>query len=52
MLLIDGVRYQEWTDLRETEDLEPMIQKHAKYIFGEKAEILSRNWVYTGRIRY
>jgi hypothetical protein len=42
MLLIDGVRYQEWTDLRETEDLEPMIQKHAKYIFGEKALYIDR----------
>jgi len=38
MLLIDGVRYHEWTDLKETEDLEPMVIKHAKDIFGEKTE--------------
>lgn len=42
MLLIDGVRYEEWTDLKETEDLEPMIQKHAKYIFGENALYIDR----------
>lgn len=42
MLLIDGVKYEEWTDLKETEDLEPMIQKHAKYIFGENALYIDR----------
>ena len=42
MLLIDGVKYNEWTDLRETEDLEPMIQEHAKYIFGENALYIDR----------
>lgn len=42
MLLIDGVKYEEWTDLKETEDLEPMIQKYAKYIFGEDALYIDR----------
>ena len=42
MLLIDGIKYEEWTDLKETEDLEPMIQKHAKYIFGENALYIDR----------
>jgi len=42
ILLIDGVEYNEWTDLRETEDLEPMIQKHAKYIFGENTLYIDR----------
>lgn len=42
MLLIDGVKYDEWTDLKETEDLEPMIQKHAKYIFGENVLYIDR----------
>jgi hypothetical protein len=42
MLLIDGVKYNEWADLRETEDLEPMIQEHAKDIFGENALYIDR----------
>lgn len=42
ILLIDGVRYNEWTDLRETDELEPMIQKQAEYIFGENALYIDR----------
>jgi hypothetical protein len=38
MLLIDGVKYEEWTDLRETEDLEPMVVEHSKEIFGDNTE--------------
>lgn len=38
MLLIDGVKYKEWTDLKETEDLEPMVIEHAQDIFGEQSK--------------
>jgi hypothetical protein len=37
MLLIDGVKYEEWTDLKETEDLEPMVIEHAQDIFGKNS---------------
>lgn len=42
MLLIDGKKYNEWVDLREVEDLEPMIQEQAKDIFGENALYIDR----------
>lgn len=42
MLLIDGVRYYEWTDLKEIEDLEPLVVKHAKDIFGENMLYIDR----------
>lgn len=38
MLLIDGVKYAEWTPQREVEDFEPIIREHAKDIFGEESE--------------
>lgn len=36
MLLIDGIKYQEWTPLTE-DDLEKMVIEHAKDIFGEES---------------
>lgn len=36
MLLIDGVRYQEWTPTNE-EELEQMVKEHAQEIFGENS---------------
>lgn len=54
MLLIDGVKYEEWTDLKETEDLEPMIEEHAKDIFGKNTEyfnIKKRLEAYFGKSR-
>ncbi len=36
MLLIDGVKYQEWTPTNE-EELENMVKEHAQEIFGENS---------------
>ena len=35
MLLIDGIRYRQWTPADEEKQFHPMIRKHFKEIFGE-----------------
>jgi hypothetical protein len=37
MLLIDGVTFSEWTDLKEDE-LEAIVVEHARDLFGEQTE--------------
>jgi hypothetical protein len=34
MLLIDGVKYQEWTPQKEVEEFHPLVKEHIKEIFG------------------
>ncbi len=41
MLLIDGVRYQEWTPEKEDE-LEQIVNEHAQEIFGENSIYIDR----------
>jgi len=36
MLLIDGVKYEEWTPTNE-EEFEQIVEEHAKDIFGEQS---------------
>lgn len=42
MILIDGVKYQEWEPPDETKDFEPIIREHHKDIFGMDAEFFRK----------
>lgn len=44
ILLIDGAQYNEWTDLKEPEDLEPMVVEHSDDIFGEDSIYLDKKY--------
>ncbi len=43
MLLIDGVRYYEWTPRDEVKEFQPIIAEHVQDIFGEHAEYFEKH---------
>ncbi len=40
MLLIDGVRYEEWIPEKEVEEFQPMVKEHVQDIFGNKSKYI------------
>lgn len=43
MLLIDGVRYEEWTPEHEVEEFHPVIKEHLREIFGPNSFTFDAN---------
>ena len=40
MLLIDGVRYEEWIPEKEVEEFQPIVKEHVQDIFGNKSKYI------------
>ena len=40
MLLIDGVKYEEWVPEKEVEEFQPIVKKHVRDIFGNKSKYI------------
>ncbi len=40
MLLIDGVRYEEWIPEKEVEEFQPLVKEHVQDIFGNKSKYI------------
>ncbi len=40
MLLIDGVKYQEWIPEKEVEEFQPIVKEHVQDIFGKDAKYI------------
>lgn len=48
MLLIDGVKYEEWTPRKEVEEFHPLVKKHYKEIFGSNSLFIEGNRLESG----
>ena len=40
MLIIDGVRYEEWIPEKEVEEFQPIVKEHVQDIFGNKSKYI------------
>ena len=48
MLLIDGVKYQEWIPKKEVEEFHPLVKEHYKEIFGGNSIFIDGNRLESG----